>query len=546
MKAVMIATDFLKDTDGSFKILELNTNVGNVTTNISNYFDIESFNEFIVSNGIEVIEFINQSFGGTDGYFDAEINTIGNATGSLSFPEMLNNYYTGSSVSVTMHILETTSNTVPFIEDAPNKLILRNAYDTTALIDDTYAKDNFEFLKLMYDTDSNSIPKTYFVNTELGFDTIGEDIRDNNGRPNFIVKERYPTTNYNQYPKVYKIDTTEELSNLKSSLPANTLLQEYILNEDDLLLNRTKTYRSVDIIYGSDLEVRNLFTPYVHTNSTILSDTTDFDENGELQWWERPIYLQKVLNKSSDVLLKDYKVDETSKILMGDGSLGNISDIEVGDVLKSIHLNNLGWDDESGPIYTASMEDVVVGNTILNTSVTEKESLGTVEFWLKEITLDDGTVFLDIDNTTILAMSTKVENENVFRFTQIRLIDVGDSIAVVNTNTNELEIKVVSNIQYTYGRESIYKLEVEESDLYLTMEEESNPPLYALIQHNNFGCGGFCCQGTYYCNAPCGGYSYSGWVNGGVCCGTGWNEFGCSGWSGNWCEQAPCGGKSIA
>ena len=46
-----------------------------------------------------------------------------------------------------------------------NKLIIRIAYDTTALIDDIYANDNWQFLKLMYDTDENSIPKTY-INDE--------------------------------------------------------------------------------------------------------------------------------------------------------------------------------------------------------------------------------------------------------------------------------------------------------------------------------------------------------------------------------------------
>jgi|GEM_PF-1338828 hypothetical protein len=521
MKAVIVATDLLKDTDGSFKILELNTNVGNVVGDINNYFDIEAFNQFVVSNGIEVIEFINQSMGLNDTVIDVE---MAESSVPKAFNTILSEYYSGSStVSLTIHNVEATATTIPFIEDASNKLILRNAYDSTALIDDTYAKDNFEFLKLMYDADVNSIPKTYFVNDTLGIDSIGEVIRDNGEYPNFIVKERYPTTNYEQYPKIYKINTAEELSNLKSSLPFNTLLQEYIINENDLYNNKLQTYRSVDMIYGSNLEVMNLFSPYVHTNSTILSAAADFDSNNELQYWERPIYLQKVVDRLNTNKFKNYKVDADSKILDGDGFLKNINDIVLGDTLKSVQLNNLGWSDNEMPLYSASVDDVTIGSSIINTNVTNIESFEGVTFWLKEITLNDGTIFSDVDSSTVIA-KVSTDPSELFRFINFRGLGVNDNIIVVNTTTNELEIKTISSIQYSYNKETIYKLDVEESDLYLTMEEQSISPIYALIQHNPAQqCQNNCCNYSYwYCGSPCNGYSYNGYAySSGVCCAEG-------------------------
>lgn len=545
MKAVIVATDFLKDTDGNFKILELNTNVGNVIGDINNYFDIEEFNQFVVSNGIEVIEFINQSIGSNEGIIDAEMTELST---HKTFNVLLSEYYSGSStVSVTIHNVESTSATVPFIEDASNKLILRNAYDSTALVDDTYAKDNFEFLKLMYDTDTNSIPKTYFVDSTLGIDGIGENIRDNGEYPNFIVKERYPTTNYQQYPKIYKISTAEELSDLKSSLPSNTLLQEYILNENDLLDNKLQTYRSVDIIYGSNLEVMNLFSPYVHTNSTILSPSADFDSNNELQYWERPIYLQKVGNNIDRNQYKNYKVDADSKILAGDGSLKSINDIVLGDTLKSVHLNNLGWNDNDMLVYSASADDVTIGSSIINTNVTGIESFEGVSFWLKEITLNDGTIFSDVDSSNVLAKSAR-DVYNIFKFTPFRGLQSDDSIVVVNTTTNELEIKTISSIQYSYNKETIYKLDVEASDLYLSMAEQSTSPIYGLIQHNPAEeCMSFCCNySSWYCSQPCSGGSYTGYqYNSGVCCTNG--AFQCSSYNyyeicSGCCNQIICGG----
>ena len=291
----------------------------------------------------------------------------------------------------------------------------------------------------------------------------------------------------------------------------------------------------------------NLFSPYVHTNSTILTSTADFDENNELQYWERPVYLQKVNNNADTNRIRNYKVDETSKILAGDGSLKNISDIVIGDSLKSIQLNNLGPNDGDAMFYSSSITDVLIGSPIINTNVTDVESFGENTFWLKEITLNDGTIFSDVESSTVLAKLVGYP-DSMFRFTQFRGLGVNDSIVVVNTETNELEIKTITNISYTYDKEQIYKLEVEESDLYLTMEEQSTTPKYALIQHNVFGnCSGNCCDGGWVCYAPCNGYSYSGYAsyyNAGVCCGNG--SFNCYGWSGNWCDIPSCGGINKA
>ena len=54
--------------------------------------------------------------------------------------------------------------------------------------------------------------------------------------------------------KVLKITTIEELGTLKESLDIDEYLQEYIYNPNDLIDNRVKFYRSVDLIYGSNLK----------------------------------------------------------------------------------------------------------------------------------------------------------------------------------------------------------------------------------------------------------------------------------------------------
>ena len=61
------------------------------------------------------------------------------------------------------------------------------------------------------------------------------------------------------YPILYKISTLEELTNLKSGLEVDEYIQEYILNLDDVWENKLSHYRSVDMIYGSELDSLNLW-----------------------------------------------------------------------------------------------------------------------------------------------------------------------------------------------------------------------------------------------------------------------------------------------
>ena len=160
MKSVILGNDFLKDTDGSFKMLETNTSCAFPIKNMNTYLNKEVFDTFLSNNGIEEIDIITPGSGmisSIDESFDESLPSTLSA--------FLNEHY-GQTHSI-RYWKSGDSDTIPNVEDAPNKLIIRVAYDNSALVDDTYCRDNFNFLKLMYDNDPNSIPKTYFNNGQI-------------------------------------------------------------------------------------------------------------------------------------------------------------------------------------------------------------------------------------------------------------------------------------------------------------------------------------------------------------------------------------------
>ena len=512
MKAVLIATDYLKDIDNSFKAIETNTGIHIVAKNISNYINIVEFDEFLTNNNIDTIELISPIHRFDNIYdLDAEREYFEFAVDSIE--GFFHSHYSGSSITFNWNQTNYGSITVPSIEDAPNKLILRISFDTTALIDDTYAKDNWEFLKLMYDDEPSSIPATYINNSELGFDSIGTTIRNNGNFPNYIIKERFPTVNYKNYPKVLKVDNLTQLLNVKNSLLNEEYLQEYIYNPNDTIEGKLKTYRTITMVYGSNLDTFNFMSPYQHTNPTASSSTVDYDNDGFIQVWERPSFLQKLgLFNYTNSITKTYHFDETSKIILSDGSIKNIQNLIIGDELKTLDITGLPSDNQDILVWTEDYNVVTGSTTEISTFVQYINGAESLE-WLINITLECGIKFSDLYNSTVLS-HVKGDNSKV-KFREFQHINVGDNFIVYDLNTQSYVQKIVEKVEYSYEKINIHTLDVEPQDAFLTSEEDVITPRYVMLQHNLQNCVAWCCNtepgyGFEQCfNNGSNGYCYS-------------------------------------
>ncbi len=469
MRSVLIAVDFVKDIDGSFKVLELNTGISISPKTIEPYFNKTDFDVFLTQNNITDIDLILLNVGPA---YSVDVESGNNTMEGLGL--YIEKNYSGYTINRT--IVDHRNQIVPTIEDSPNKIIIRQCFDSTALIDDTYAKDNFQFLKLLSDNQPSSIVKTYFNHSTLGIDLIGTTLRDNGDYPNYIIKERFPTKDYSIFPKVLKIDTIEELQNIKQNLSPNTLLQEYVINTNDLENGKLKTYRSIGLVYGPNLDIINLFHPFVHTNPCSIDLTADFTD-GNLSPWERPKYLQKY---SKDTTSIKYNSDSSNLVLKSDGTLSYPNQLLLNDEIKTINLYGLPDGDSSLTIssYTGTTEDVF-SNSVFSSSTIK--SIGTINenVWIRNLELSGGLKFSDIAGSKIL-----VKRDGILRFMTFDYVELSDEIVVVNKNTNQFELKTILNEYFTFSNEMIYQIDVEDIDVYLTMDESTTSPTYFVIQHN--------------------------------------------------------------
>jgi hypothetical protein len=497
MRAVIIGTDFMKDTDGSFKALETNTNIS-LATQWSHNVDLSEFENFVSeSNFTEIVLIFHESSTGV--VSDNTINIdyeeyLSNRTiigyhpngstnyettekdSKLGFAGYLETFCTGSNITFTKIKTDINSITIPYVEDSDEKLIIRLTYDTTAVIDDTYAKDNWEFLKLMYDADSNSIPKCYINDTELGIDSIGTELRDNGNHPNYCIKKRNTPSPNRIYPKLYKISTLEELNNLKSTLEIDEYIQEFIYNTDDLLNNRIKSYRSIDIVVGSNLNIIQLQVNETTSMMEIIS-SADFDDTNQVQAWDRLRYLPKFYNFTSEFAVKLSATDET-KVLLPNGSVELAKNLELNDSVKSINFSTLPSGSLKLEEWSASFDDTISNYNISSSTLVNKESLQFLGI-IVTINTDTNSTFSDVEHAKIMVK----DNDNVL-FKDYSKLTVGDKILIFDSQTETLIESTITNLNFKIELLTGYILNFEELDLFLTLEETENQQRYGIVTHN--------------------------------------------------------------
>lgn len=536
MRAVIIGTDFMKDADGTFKALETNTNI-QLDTQWSLNFDSASFENFVLSNNFTEVVLItndNNTAFQSDYTINYDINELRSITktyvdNSLPYPrfnytfnEYLQLFLSGSNIEFTTITTDTTSTTIPFVEDTDTKLIIRVSFDTTALIDDNYARDNWGFLKLMYDTDNNSIPKCYINDSEFGIDNIGETLRDNGNHPNYCIKKRVTPSDNKIYPILLKVSTIDELNDLKSNLEVDEYIQEYIFNTNDLFDGRLSSYRSIDLLYGSNLDIINLQILEKTKNLPILA-SADFDDNNQVQSWDRMRYLQKFYTTTNQIALK-LSATENTKVLLPDGNIELATNLQIGDEVKSILFPALPDESNIGNIELwSSSYDSVITNYQVSSSFLENKSTNDFYGVLVTFETDTNSTFSDVAHAKIM-----VKDDDDVKFKSYSQLQVGDEIFTFDTTTNELITTTITNVNFRFDKFTGYILDFEELDLFLTLEETENQSRYGLVTHN-FGYDCYFWRIAYY-TGPGYGYGYY------TCGGGGYNQV----WAWNQNPTGPC------
>jgi hypothetical protein len=257
MRTVLIGSDFMYDKDGNLKPIEINTAVGwdgpqKVEDDID-CLDLTSLYQFVETKGFTSIHYVGEI---------------------AYFHKTLEAHYSGSSVTYEFHAVGGFAITIPFIEDNDETLIIRSAYDTTALVDDTYCRDKVEFMKLI---ESQSFGSQFaYKNESNQLVSNITTIPDNGVHPNFILKSRYPGYDKEVYPKFFKVSTQEELNVILENVTSDYLLMENYCNTTNNFEGHVEVIRSLNMLYPTTLESIQI-GQYTKFNENITFSDVEYD-----------------------------------------------------------------------------------------------------------------------------------------------------------------------------------------------------------------------------------------------------------------------------
>lgn len=482
MKATIIGSDLLQS-GNSVKFLEINTNT-TIYNEGADMLDYEPLFDVLIASGITEFHFIW---------------TEGDAYKPLMeqyrFKRIIQEMCEDNNISFTEYLVPVNSVTVPYVEDADHKFILRQAFDTTALIDETYCADKLEFFSLM--SGSTYIPSTFFHSGALSMDTLEEVDFETTTTPNVLVKLRYPRYNPMDYPAIYRVSGTTELSDLKASTDQNHLAQEFIFSEDNLVDGRYSIIRSIDIIYGSNLDIIHMGG---YKQSTIIPLTFTPDEfvpgTNKLNQKSRYKYITKELGNYAK---NDYHTDDDSVILKNDGTLLDVDTIQLGDYVRSIDYVDLNGNHaakfEEASITTFGWDSTLVqdNSTLIQTGTTLNGMVSAeVDTIYIRITLSDGRTWTDAPSSTYYIEES---GSTVTRFERVNKMYVGDKLVITDTNTNQLTTVEITGLEMEHAQKTIYSLDFEPSDLFLVDIGDGD----FSVMHNSCWCPWTYCG--YYCNS---------------------------------------------
>ena len=484
MRTVLIGSDFMYDKDGNLRPIEINTAVGQHSYKLESdedVYDLTGLSTFISDNSFTKVHYIG---------------------GLYALSSEIEQLCTSLNIEYELHESGIGGVTIPFIEDNDATLIIRSAYDTTALVDDTYCRDKVNFLELIKN-ESFGAQFAYMDETGNLVNNIAT-INDNNGHPNFILKSRLPDYNKSVYPKLFKVSTQSELDVVISQNVDNDyFLMEFYYNEASLYQNHIIAFRGLNLLFPPELNSISL-GGYTTLTTRNLNDVSTFDETTFELVSGREKYIAGV-----DSNIKLPKLLDTDYVVMGDDTLKTGLDLQVGDVVKTIDIPNpFNVNSASECVnYNITYDEFVSGSTYSTNVVTHKTKVSILSHTTK-ITFTDGSDWLDTENSFYLCIKN-----NEVRFLKLSNkgngninVMVGDSIVLVNTTnttTPEFVVKEIANVELLSEFFDGWLIGVEREHLFLTRASAEDDTSYVAIEHNwGPSCSGYYWRGWCYSDYP--------------------------------------------
>ncbi len=468
MKGTFFSADFIKDSNGNLRLMEVNTDTACVSNGLS-FLDFTQFIQVLSDSNITEVHTIHKEI-------HEEIVSVLSQSISDNAPFITS--FT-STVEEPGTIYPTT------ITDTANKFILRFAYDEASIFDSEYAKNSLGPLKLFTENnDTDSIVEYSFSSSanDFQFDNLPKTFNSTN-MPDVAVKDT--TANTTHPISFYKIGkSTETTENRFNEFMGSMGNDKLVINfYEDSSETKVKSVRSFNIIYGGNLDLINVGN-YITEGLFDKPTSIEYDDNQIANQTNIKHYYELTTNfpKFSNV----YNwggIFEEEEILKADGSSVLIGNAVVGEEFKSYFINGapdtdvvstfMSWSSPGSELPSGSYP---TNSTLINRI--EQPLAYNLSFHL---TMEDGSSFRASGGVHLLVHDVDL---NCIRYESVSKIDETKH-KLINLTGGLINISSIV-IEVLDGNYKTYIIDMETSDTYFLSNGELS---VKIVTHNCFPAG---------------------------------------------------------
>lgn len=479
MKGTFISADFVEDSNGNIKFLELNTD-----TAVTNDFTSQSG---IWDNLINLIS--GSSLSGTN---ISEFHVIFKPAVHQSLVDNLSQSLAVSAphiTSFTEHTEEIETIYPVALDDADNKFILRMAYDENAILDSLYCKDGSNSLLLFNENnDLDSCIPYYYSSSQAVVNSIVPTL-NNEDLPDFAMKSSNtlesvkffkagPHFDGTSYVSSSEFDS-QRVSDFTSSISldgSTAYIMNYLQPSETVTDGAVSSIRTYHIVYGASLDVVNLggvrqYAPLtLPTGSQIdwNENTSSYIEIGKEHYHE---FSTSTLKEHGFIKPGAF---ETEKLISSSGETLDVDFIYNNYSGSNIQLKTFfvsGSPDTDNP--SEYLQWYHVGNQlpegsfVTSSLVRNVYKINVQDFTLSALKVEGSDSIQYVSPVSNLLVYESSSNET--KFLPVKSINSNDSSGYYSYNTDGTLQKIVEN-EYIVLKSgttgSFYSTDVESFDYY--------------------------------------------------------------------------------
>ena len=464
MKGTLFSADFVKDSSGNLRLLELNTDTGILTQEAPN-FDFTLINQVLLDNNISELDII----------YKPGIHSV--------FVNEFSSSVSNNVVNVTtLNLHEEDTNTIypTQIEDSTNKFILRLAYDESALFDSEYCKNRLNVYNLFSENSITDYCVAYYHSSSLGeYNTLTKEINPSN-LPDATIKDINELHNPIDFFKIGSETENESVEDrwnnfLNENISTDKLIEQYHFHSSSIdENNHINSIRFFGIVYGSNLEVIPLHSYKI---GSIFDLPADISSEINLNEYTSKIadhhyyeYTTNFIKNDSNGLLS------THKILDDVDNWKPIGDFQVGEYVKSYYIDRYDASNSDALYWTYGGNEFPSGSYITSSCVIYKNTENLKYNSMFELKVDNDSFFSGLSKTYIVFDS----GSNTSSFKSIMVIDP-DNDYLYDLSGNNVNIDELNFYVSTDSNLNFIELDVEDTDTFII---SGSTPFNSIVAHN--------------------------------------------------------------